>query len=122
MTHYDIPRYVDPAVLVPGTVVASVLEPETRLVVLRVEPSLICRTLAGDQIAVLAHTVVVEQLPAACDDCGATLVQSPGPGLEHVNVDGSPHDCTAHARTILRIIDRDEQAAIRRRVENGPDQ
>jgi len=55
----DYPAYVDPAVLQPGQTVYSVLDPErTPLVVLRVEPALICRRPDGEEIVVLAHAVV----------------------------------------------------------------
>lgn len=54
----DIPKYVDPAVLKPGTTVVAVLDAEqTRLVVLRVEPMLVCRAPDGREVTVFAHEV-----------------------------------------------------------------
>jgi isocitrate lyase len=53
------PFYVDPAVLVPGTTVVAVLDSsQTPLVVLRVEPLIVCRTPAGEEVTVFAHEVV----------------------------------------------------------------
>jgi hypothetical protein len=53
-----LPAYVDPAVLQPGQTVIAVLdEQDTPLIVLRVEPVLICRTPAGDEVTVFAHEV-----------------------------------------------------------------
>lgn len=57
---YEIPAYVDPAVLQPGQIVECVLgETRTPLTVLRVEPALICRTPDGDEVVILAHTAVI---------------------------------------------------------------
>lgn len=60
------PPYVDPAVLKPGTTVVAMLdENQTRLVVLRVEPLLVCRAPDGTEVTVFAHEVqkVDEPIP-----------------------------------------------------------
>ena len=55
---FNIPGYVDPQVLRPGTTVVAVLDAaQTRLVVLRVEPMLVCRTPDGREVTVFAHEV-----------------------------------------------------------------
>jgi len=57
---YEIPGYVDPAVLQPGATVECVLDGARRkLTVLRVEPALICATPDGEEIVILAHTAVI---------------------------------------------------------------
>jgi hypothetical protein len=59
MTTYELPAYVDPAVLVPGATVRCVVDGEsTVLTVVRVEPALICSRPDGTGVIVLAHTVV----------------------------------------------------------------
>jgi hypothetical protein len=59
MATFELPAYVDPAVLVPGQTVQCVVDGEsTVLTVIRVEPALICSKPDGTGVIVLAHTVV----------------------------------------------------------------
>jgi hypothetical protein len=59
MPSYELPAYVDPAVLVPGQHVVCILDgEETILTVVKVEPALICSKPDGTGVMVLAHTVV----------------------------------------------------------------
>jgi hypothetical protein len=58
MNPNEMPAYVDPAVLRPGQTVVAVLDDQrTPLVVLRVEPMLICRAPDGTEVTVFAHEV-----------------------------------------------------------------
>jgi hypothetical protein len=62
MTNNDrpawLPAYVDPAVLQPGqTVIAMLDETRTPVVVLRVEPMLVCRAPDGEEVTLFAHEV-----------------------------------------------------------------
>jgi hypothetical protein len=62
MTNNDrptwLPAYVDLAVLQPGqTVIAMLDEERTPLVVLRVEPMLVCRAPDGEEVTLFAHEV-----------------------------------------------------------------
>jgi hypothetical protein len=53
-----LPAYVDPAVLQPGqTVIAMLDETRTPVVVLRVEPMLVCRAPDGEEVTLFAHEV-----------------------------------------------------------------
>jgi hypothetical protein len=53
-----LPAYIDPAVLQPGqTVIAMLDEERTPLVVLRIEPMLVCRAPDGQEVTVFAHEV-----------------------------------------------------------------
>jgi hypothetical protein len=59
MNTFPIPAYVDPAVLEPGQTVVGVLDgAQTPLLVLRVEPAIICRTPDGNEVVLLAHEAV----------------------------------------------------------------
>lgn len=59
MTTYELPAYIDPAVLTPGATVVCMLDgSETVLTVIRVEPALICSRPDGSGVVVLAHTVI----------------------------------------------------------------
>jgi len=59
MTTYELPAYVDPAVLRPGATVRCVIDDvDTVLTVVRVEPALVCSRPDGTGVIVLAHTVV----------------------------------------------------------------
>jgi hypothetical protein len=59
MTTFELPAYIDPAVLRPGQTVQCILDgTETILTVVRVEPALICSKPDGTGVMVLAHTVV----------------------------------------------------------------
>jgi len=58
MSTFEIPKYVDPAVLKPGATVVAVLDSsQTRLVVLRVEPLVVCQAPDGTEITLFAHEV-----------------------------------------------------------------
>jgi hypothetical protein len=68
MTNNDrpawLPAYVDPAVLQPGqTVIAMLDEQRTPLVVLRVEPMLVCRTPDDEEVTLFAHEVELGETP-----------------------------------------------------------
>jgi len=64
MNTFELPAYVDPAVLVPGQTVTCVLDgEETVLTVVRVEPALICSKPDGTGVMVLAHTVIPVDKP-----------------------------------------------------------
>jgi len=64
MNTFELPAYVDPAVLVPGQTVTCVLDgAETVLTVVRVEPALICSKPDGTGVMVLAHTVIPVDKP-----------------------------------------------------------
>jgi len=59
MTNLELPDYIDPAVLVPGQVVYSILDStRTPLTVVKVEPMLVCRKPDGTGVQVYAHEVV----------------------------------------------------------------
>jgi hypothetical protein len=59
MNTFELPAYIDPAVLRPGQTVQCILDgSETMLTVLRVEPALICSKPDGTGVMVLAHTVI----------------------------------------------------------------
>jgi hypothetical protein len=83
MTSFELPAYVDPAVLVPGQKVQCVVDgAATVLTVVRVEPALICSKPDGTGVMVLAHTVVpvtdasVPEHPGPychCDMCRSRL-------------------------------------------------
>ena len=77
----SLPRYVNPAVLQPGaTVVALLDDSQTRLVVLRVEPLVVCAQPDGSEVTLFAHEVELADQPAPfrevkdgsqlCADCG----------------------------------------------------
>ena len=61
MQSFPIPPYVDPAVLQPGAHVRAQLgDAEVELIVLRVEPAIICRPVGqpegyGSELVLLAH-------------------------------------------------------------------
>jgi len=61
-TIVNVPYYVDSKVLKAGAVVYAVADTEhtTPLVVLYVEPAVVCRKPDGDQIFILAHELESE--------------------------------------------------------------
>ena len=62
MPSLELPAYIDPAVLEPGAVINYVLgDQNTRLVVLRVEPALICQAPDGTEVVVFAHAAVTAE-------------------------------------------------------------
>jgi hypothetical protein len=66
MTTYELPSYIDPAVLVPGATVRCVVDDvDTVLTVVRVEPALVCSRPDGSGVIVLAHTVVPVPSPVS---------------------------------------------------------
>lgn len=59
MVSIELPAYIDPAVLEPGATITAVLgDQNTRLVVLRVEPALVCRAPDGTEVVIFAHAAV----------------------------------------------------------------
>jgi hypothetical protein len=66
MTTFELPAYIDPAVLVPGARVVCMLDgTETVLTVIRVEPALMCSRPDGTGVMVLAHTVIPVDEPTS---------------------------------------------------------
>jgi hypothetical protein len=53
----NIPYYVDTAVLKPGATVYSIHDQDTPMVVVRVEPALVCRKPDGSEVLILASEV-----------------------------------------------------------------
>lgn len=80
MSTFELPAYVDPAVLRPGQRVQCVVDGEaTVLTVVRVEPALVCSRPDGTGVMILAHSAVPLDEPAPRYVCGARWT---GPGYD----------------------------------------